>query len=237
MFKLEWLSDPLFQALKFQLFELAQDDLTIVAPAAHINVGLKRSVAPYRRELPGQMQHVQIRLDLRADRLRYCIQVGEQSLDGAMLLNKLMRRLLSDASYARVIVASIAHQPFHVDHLARRQLAFLQQYSRSVDHIIADPFLHNRNRDAIVHQLKQVVIASHNRDIRLVLEHMGQRSDTIVGLITINTDIRHTEAGHHLFHQIELRDEVLRRGRPVRFVAVVIYPFIGKINSVVLTGP
>jgi hypothetical protein len=75
------------------------------------------------------------------------------------------------------------------------------------------------------------MVAGHDNNVRVMLKARSQRADAIIGFVAFDADIGYAKACNDLFDKIELRDQILGRGRPIRFVTVVMYPSTGILCS------
>ncbi len=104
----------------------------------------------------------------------------EQRFQAAVFGDQLGGGLDADAGHAGHVVGRIAGQRLHVDDLFRRDAEFLHNLGRA-DRTVLDRVQH---RDAIAHQLHQILVGRHDGDFgahraRLV----GISGDQVVGLI------------------------------------------------------
>ncbi len=140
---------------------------------------------------------------------------GEQRVEIAIFGDQLCRSLDADAGYAGHVVDAVAGQCLHFDNLVWRDAEFL-------DHL-GDPqaaILHGVvHGDLFGHQLHQILVGGYDGGGRAALTGFADIGrNQVVGLETALFDARQVEGADGVADQRELRDQVVRRRRPVRFI-------------------
>ena len=121
----------------------------------------------------------------------------------------------ADAGHARHVVGGIAGQRLHLDHLFRRHAEFLDHLG-DADAAVLHGVVHG---DAVGHELHQILVGGDDGRGRAALAglaHIGR--DQIVGLEAALLEAGQVEGAHRFADQRELRDQIVRRRRPVRLV-------------------
>ena len=139
----------------------------------------------------------------------------QQLLEVAIFDDQLRRGLDADAGHARHVVGGIAGQRLHLDHLLRRHAEFLDHFGNA-DTAILHGVVH---RDLVGHELHQILVGGDDGGGRAALAgepRIGR--DQIVGLEAALFQAGQVERAHRLADQRKLRDQVVRRRRPVRLV-------------------
>src|SRR5690606_19030545 len=153
----------------------------------------------------------------------------ERAPQRAVILDQLRRGLRPDAVDARDVVDAVAHQREHVAHLFRRHAELLDHLGDAdalvlhrVEHVDAaalDPVV---GLGALADELHQVLVARDDRHVPPAPRRLpGIGGDQVVGLEVVLLDARQAERARRVADQRELRNEVLRRRRPVGLVLVV----------------
>ena len=156
-------------------------------------------------------------LDQRLAPLRLLDLAGalEQRFEVAIFDDQLGRGLDADAGHARHVVGGIAGQRLHLDHLLRRHAEFL-------DHLgDADAaVLHGVEHGHLVgDELHQVLVGGDDgRGGAAFAGLAGIGRDQVVGLEAALLEAGQVEGAHRFADQRKLRDQVVRRRRPVRLV-------------------
>ena len=156
-------------------------------------------------------------LDQRLAPLRLLDLAGaeQQLFEIAIFDDQLRRGLDADAGHARHVVGGIAGQRLHLDHLLRRHAEFLDHLGNA-DAAVLHGVVH---RDLVGHELHQVLVGGDDGGAGAALAgdpRIGR--DQIVGLEAALLEAGQVERAHGVADQRELRDQVVRRRRPVRLV-------------------
>ena len=147
----------------------------------------------------------------------------QQAVDALEGRDQLDRRLLSDPGNAGHVVALVAHEREHVAVLGRPH-PFLPAHRALVDRLVLDVRARGRleNRHARTDQRVEILVARVDPHVvSAVGASPGQRTDNIVGLVTLLLDDRHLHGLEQLAHARDLGGEVRGRGWPVRLVRLV----------------
>ena len=146
---------------------------------------------------------------------RHLVDVRQQRLHVAKLLDELARRQLTNAGHARDVVRGVAGQPEHIGNAVRHHRKPLENGSD------IDPLRPHRveQRRPLIHQLRQVLVARQHHHIKALAElRLDQRPDHIIGLISWHLQHRDPHRLHELPEVGHLRHEVGRHLAPVRLV-------------------
>ena len=139
----------------------------------------------------------------------------QQRLQVAVFDDQLRRGLDADAGHARHIVGGIAGQRLHLDHLCRRY-AELFDHLGNADAAVLHGVVHG---DAVGDELHQVLVRRHDgRRCAALAGNPRIGRDQVVGLKTALLQAGQVERANGLADQRELRDQIVRRRRPVRLV-------------------
>ena len=139
----------------------------------------------------------------------------EQRFEIAIFGDELCRGLDADAGDARHVVDRVARQRLHFDDLLGRHAEFLDHFGNT-DAAVLHGVVH---RHAIGHQLHQVFVGGHDGGRRAALAGLAHISrDQVVGLEAGLLEAGQIERTHRFADQSELRNEIVRRGRPLRLV-------------------
>ncbi len=139
----------------------------------------------------------------------------EQRFEVAIFDDQLRRGLDADAGHARHVVGGIARQGLHLDHLFGRYAEFLDHLG-DADAAILHGVVHH---DLVGHELHQILVRGNDGRGRAALASFARiGGDQIVGLETGLLETRQLEGAHRLTDQGKLRNQVIRRRRPVRLV-------------------
>ena len=139
----------------------------------------------------------------------------QQLLEVAIFDDQLRGGLDADAGHAGHIVGGIAGQRLHLDDLLRRHAEFLDHFGNA-DAAILHGVVH---RDLVGHELHQILVGGDDGGGRAALAgepRIGR--DQIVGLEADLFQAGQVERAHRLADQRKLRDQIVRRRRPVRLV-------------------
>ena len=142
--------------------------------------------------------------------------VLQQRIERAVLRDQIARALVANAGHALHVVARIAHQRQHVDHLAGRHAELLD------DALGVEPrafILGVVDADLGVHQLEEILVAGDNRGLQTVPGRLArQRPDHIVCLEAFRREDRHAQRFARLEHPRHLLDEISGHGSAVGLV-------------------
>ncbi len=139
----------------------------------------------------------------------------QQRLQIAIFDDQLRGGLDADSGNARHVVGRIPRQRLHLDHLLRRHAELLDHFGNA-DAAVLHGVVHG---DAVGHQLHQVLVGGNDGRGGAALAgqpHIGR--DQIVGLEPGLLEAGQVEGADGLADQRKLRDQVVRRRRPVRLV-------------------
>ena len=146
---------------------------------------------------------------------RHLVDVRQQRLHIAKLLDELARRQLTNAGHARDVVRCVAREAEHICDAVRHDRKPLENGSD------IDPLRPHRieQRRPLIHKLRQVLVARQHHHIKPLAElRLDQRPDDIIGLVTRHLQHRDPHRLHELPKVGHLRDEVGRHLAPVRLV-------------------
>ena len=177
---------------------------------------VERDLVVEQHELPRNPRLLGI-LDQRLAPFRLLDLAGaqQQRFQVAILDDQLGRGLDADAGYARHIVGGIAGQRLHFDHLRRRHAEFLDHFGNA-DAAVLHGVVHGH---LVGDELHQVLVRRDDGGDRATLAGLaGVGRDQIVGLEAALLEAGQVEGAHGLADQRELRDQIVRRRRPVRLV-------------------
>ena len=140
---------------------------------------------------------------------------GQHRLKIAVLVDQLSRRLHPDAGDAGHVVRRIAGQGLHVDHLVGADAEAFHHLGGS-----DIPVLHGvHHAHAIADQLHQVLVRRHDGHLGAGLDgQAGVSGNQVVGLESGHLDAGDVEGAGRFAHQVELRNQFVRRRRPVGLV-------------------
>ncbi len=150
---------------------------------------------------------------------RHFVHSREQRIERAVRGDELHRGLLADAGDAGEIIRRVSLEPAIVRQLRRRQAVALAHRGDVVARQVGDAAAGQHHRDAVVDELQQIVVARHHDRLHALARRLRcERGDAIVGLFALDLDDGDAPRLQHLAHDGELRFEIVRRRRPVRFV-------------------
>ena len=156
-------------------------------------------------------------LDQRLTPLRLLDLAGalEQRFEIAVLGDQLRGGLDADAGHARHIVGGIAGQRLNLDHFFRRHAEFFDHLGNADTAV-----LHGvEHRHLVGNELHQILVRRHDGRGRAALAGLaGVSGDQVVGLEAALLQAGQIEGADRLSDQRELRDQIVRRRRPVRLV-------------------
>ena len=142
----------------------------------------------------------------------------QERVEVAVLVDQLGRRLDADARHAGDVVGRIAGQRLHVDDLVGR-------YAELLQHLVAAELLRLHgveHDDAGPHELHQILVGGDDGDVAAGVDHLLRvGGNEVVGLKAELLDAGDVERLHRVADEWELRDELLRRWRPVGLVVLV----------------
>ena len=142
----------------------------------------------------------------------------QQRFKVAVFVQQLGRGLDADPRHARHIVCRIACEGLYVDHLVRRYAELFHHFC-GPDLFVLDRVHH---LDARPDELHQVLVGGDDRAGTAGLNsHPGIGRDKIVGLVVFKLTAGQAKGLGRFTDERELRDQVLRRLRPVGLVLVV----------------
>jgi hypothetical protein len=142
--------------------------------------------------------------------------VGEKVLERSVLRNQLLRTLLADAGNALDVVDGVAHQRQDVDDELGRHAELLLH---ALGVVPGSLFLRIPDADAVAHELKEVLVAGHDRNLEAGRGgFLGQRPDYIVRLESLGGENRHAERLAGSVHHRDLFGELVGHRRATRFV-------------------
>ena len=156
-------------------------------------------------------------LDQRLAPLRLLDLAGalEQRFEVAIFDDQLRGGLDADAGHARHVVGGIAGQRLHLDHLFRRHAELLDHLGNADAAV-----LHGvEHRHLVGDELHQVLVRGDDGRGGAALAGLARIGrDQIVGLEAALLEAGQVERAHGLADQRKLRDQIVRRRRPVRLV-------------------
>ncbi len=221
---LEPLLEPFHHRPQLELaHELAQG--AAVGPDAHhlAEVDSRLDVEPHRRELLGDPGIVGV-LDqiLLAFRAGYPLDIGEDLLERAELLQQLGGGLVADPGDAGDVVGGVAFEPDQVGYQLRRHPVALDHAVAVVDLGLGDSPRGGHHPDSVAHQLVDVAVAGddHHRD-PLLLCAARQRPDHVVGLVALGPDVGVSERLDQRHHVRPLLAQEVGPRRALRLVGLV----------------
>ena len=187
------------------------------AVAQRLGIELHRHVDPDARQLPALPRIVGM-LDqaFAVSLVGHLGGMGEQLFERAVARDELARALLADAGHPLDVVDRVAHQREHVDDLRRQYPELLFHALGVVPRAFVPGVV---DRDAVVHQLKEVLVAGDDRHLEAGRHGLRrQRADHVVGLVALRGDDRHTERLAGLVHPRDLLGEIRRHRRAIGLV-------------------
>ncbi|MNM91469.1 hypothetical protein D3C81_1037670 [compost metagenome] len=182
------------------------------------------------------MKHVQIGFDFGSHPFSQFLQIGKNSINIMVLLNKLNRCLLANSAYTRIVITRIAHKSLNINNLPRQQLLLFHQAVRGIDHVIPMAFLHNNNAGAVIDELKHIVISGQYKDIHVLAVYRGKGTDAIISLVTFCANVRNAQTVHDFKNNRELGDQIIRCFRAVTFVGCKLLGTEGLASQIPAAG-
>ena len=143
------------------------------AQARHLRPGLQGSAGPRRLDL---------------------VYGGQDILQVAPFVHQLQGPLAADAAHAGDIVGTVAHEGQQIGDIFRSHAEFCAHTCDIVAHILQGI----PDRDPLVHQLHQILVARDDHDLGLFPELAGQGRNDVVGLQARLLDGRNSQGVHHL---------------------------------------
>ncbi len=143
---------------------------------------------------------------------------SQQRIEIAVFLDQLRRRLDADARHPGDVIGRIAGQRLHVDDLFGRHAELL-------DHLVAADLLalHGvEHDDARPHELHQVLVGGDDGHVAAGIDDLARvAGDEVVRFEALLFDAGDVERLHGVADQRELRNELVRRRRPVGLVLLI----------------
>ena len=141
--------------------------------------------------------------------------MGDHIIERAVFSQPFHRRLRPHLGDAGHVVHRVTHQRQIIDDALRRHAKFGFD-ARHIERLVA----HGVNqRDMAVHQLRQILVTG--RDHRLHAGRRGmpsQRADHVIRLDPIDHQQRPAKRAHRLMNRLDLRAQVIRHRRALRFI-------------------
>ena len=181
----------------------------------------KRHVRGNRRELLRHHHLLALLLQRFAIALiRNFLRALKRLFHVAVFLDQIGGALFADALCAGNIVDGVAHQGHHVDHLLGWHAQnFLDLGLIHDDVTFGAARTAAQDADVFVDKLHHVLVIRDEQDVQIFLcSLLGQRPDHVVGFIALVFEDRQPQRFAQPPHMRDLRRELLRHRRPLRFV-------------------
>ncbi len=172
----------------------------------------------HRHQLARTRQPLERVAQVLADHALDLVRIGHDAVERAVFGQPFDRGLGTDLGHAGHVVDRIADQRQIVDDALGRY-AELGHHARRIEDFAAHRI---DQRDAVVHQLRQVLVAGgHHGADALGGGLAGERADHVIGLDTIDHDDRPAQRAHRLVDRLDLPGEIVGHRRAMFLVCGV----------------
>ncbi|MNC43281.1 hypothetical protein D3C75_921340 [compost metagenome] len=185
---------------------------------------LKRNLAVDRRELLAHDGAVRMLLQLLFHLSFQFAGSGQHAFNGAELVQQLQCGFLAYARNTWNIIARITHQTLEVDNLLWCQIVFLTDLLRPVQLHFGNAFAHQCHSSMLRCQLQHILIPGHNHYFASgCIRFPGDTADNVIGLITADFKLRHTEIAQQILQHRELLGQLGRSLLAAAFIILITF--------------